>query len=193
MKRALTARPEGGPDAEFGPSVQLTAHVALIPLVRVGAYVGHDVSPMGGQTSARDVTQAGVRVKLLSPWPRGAWRAWVFAGFGYAGIYARSTTATRALISASPGTPPVDTEVTVQGAGGGYFDVPFGLGASYKFRRPWELSAELGVRTGFGHRGSAYVAPGPEVRRAGQAEGNALPSGKDSLAIGLTVGVLVDL
>jgi hypothetical protein len=81
----------------------------------------------------------------------------------------------------------------VQGAGGSFFEVPFGIGASYKLRKPWELCAELGGRAGFGHRGSLYTEPGPQVSSPGRADSNALPAGEDRFAVGLTVGVLVDL
>ncbi len=178
MRRVLTDRRPGGDDASFGPVGQLSGHIALLPLVRLGAYVGHDVSPMAGESSARDLTWGGLRVKLMSPWPRGTLRLWLFAGFGYAGVYARSTSV-----------PPR----VVHGAGGGFFDVPFGIGASYKFHKPWELCGELGMRTGFGHRGSAYEAPGPGIENAGMPAGNASAAGIDRFALGLTIGVLVDL
>jgi len=167
MKRVLVNRPSGGPDAGFGPVVQLTGHVALFPLVRVGAYLGHDISPMGGDLSARDLTWGGVRAKLMSPWPRGAVRAWLFAGFGVEGVYARSTARPGALI---------------EGAGGHFFEVPFGLGTSYTFRKPYALCAELGMRAGFAHSGSAYQAAAPQVA-----------PGADRFAIGLTVGFMLDL
>jgi hypothetical protein len=192
MKRALGDRPPGGADAGFGPAIQLAGHVALLPLVRVGVYAGHDISPMGGETSARDLTYAGLRAKIMSPWPRGSLRAWLFLGFGYAGVYARSTSAPR-LFPGAPGTPSVTSAAVVDGAGGGFFEVPVGIGASYKLRKPWELCAELGVRPGFGHSGSVYEAPGPRLRSAGRPDGNALPAGRDGFAIGLTVGLLVDL
>ena len=178
MKRVLTSRPAGGENAGFGPVAQLTGHLALLPLVRVGGYFGHDISPVGGERSARDLTWGGLRAKLMSPWPRGALRAWLFFGFGYAGVYARSTS--------TPG-------AVVHGAGGSYFEVPFGFGASYKLRKPWELCAELGMRAGFGHRGSTYEAPGPTRSSAGQADEHVPPAGTDRFAIGLTVGVLLDL
>lgn len=193
MKRVLADRPPGGGDAGFGPAFQVAAHVALLPLVRLGAYFSDDISPVGGVTSARNITSGGLRAKLMSPWPRGALRAWLFFGFGYSGVYARSTAAPRAFPGPPGGPPTTTSDATVQGASGGFFDVPFGLGASYKLRKPWELSAELGMVAGFGHRGSAYEAPGPQVKSAGRADTNAPPSGSDQFAIGVTVGVLLDL
>jgi len=195
MKRNLVNRPSGGHDAGFGPVGQLAGHVALFPLVRVGAYFGQDLSPIGGDGSARDLTWGGARAKLMSPWPRGAFRAWLFLGFGYSGVYARSTAGLRTF-PGPPGAPPVREAAVVQGAGGGFFEVPFGLGASYNFRKPFAVCAELGMRAGFGHSGSAYGPPGPEVKSAAavpRPDGNALPAGTDRFAIGLSVGVLIDL
>src|SRR3954449_10750703 len=69
MKRVLVNRPSGGEDAGFGPQGLLAAHVALFPLIRLGGYFGHDISPMGGELSARDLTWGGLRAKIVSPWP----------------------------------------------------------------------------------------------------------------------------
>jgi hypothetical protein len=178
MKRNLVNRPSGGKDAGFGPVGQLAGHIALFPLVRVGGYFGHDISPVGGDVSARDLTWGGLRAKIMSPWPRGSFRTWLFVGFGYEGVYARSSSIRGNL---------------VHGAGGGFFEVPFGLGASYMFRKPFAISTELGMRAGFGHSGSMYEDPGPRLTVPGQPDGNALPAGIDRFAIGLTVGVMIDL
>ena len=179
MKRVLGNREDGYPVTGFGPAGQLMGHIALLPLVRVGAYVGHDISPFssGGRLyseySARDITWAGLRAKIMSPWPRGDFRAWLFFGLGYAGVYQRSTS----VAPVAPGS-------FIPGAGGSFFEVPFGLGASYKLRKPWELCGELSGRAGFGHTGSIYDRPEPRS--------DARP-GTDGFAVGLTVGVLVDL
>lgn len=192
MKRVLADRPAGGKDAGFGPVAQVSAHVALLPLVRLGAYFGYEISPIGGDTSARDIAWGGLHAKLMSPWPRGALRAWLFGGFGYAGVYARSTSAPRNF----PGPaaqPSVTANALVSGTHGGYFDVPFGIGASYKLRKPFELCAELGGHAGFGHHGRAYEDPGPLVTSPGRDDSYAIPSGKDQLGVALTVGVIVEL
>jgi hypothetical protein len=193
-KRFLAHLPSGGHDPGFGPTAQLTGHVALLPLVRVGGWIAHDISPMHDPIAARDVTSGGLRVKLMSPFPRGDLRAWLFAGFGYAGVYARSYHATIAQKDPVTGAPlPVDA--LVQGAGGSFFEVPLGIGASYKLRKPWELAAELGLHLGFGHGGSVYEAPGPQLSYPGttRPDDNAGPAGIDRVAIGLTVGVMLDL
>jgi hypothetical protein len=191
MKRNLVERPTGsvGKDATFGPAGQLTGHVALFPLVRLGAYLGHDISPFQGEASARDITWGGLRAKIMSPWPRGDARVWLFFGFGYAGVYQRSTSTTAGF--PGPGGA-VTVERTVHGAGGGFFEVPFGLGASYKLRKPWEICAELGARAGFGHSGSVYEAPGPRMTSE-SGDSHVPPAGIDRFAIGMTFGVLLDL
>ncbi|MBX3230435.1 MAG: hypothetical protein KIT84_03125 [Labilithrix sp.] len=150
-KRFLTRRPAGVKDTLLGPSAQLASHVALLPLVHVGAYLGGDVSPQAGART-RFFGDGGLHLKGIIPFfPRGT-RGWIFTGFGYAGMG--------------------------QGRrGGGFFEVPFGFGASYKLRKPWELFAELGGKVGFAHWGSAY------------AGGNTI----DRLALGLSVGVMLDL
>jgi hypothetical protein len=191
MKRFVADRPPGARDASVGPAFQLAAHVALLPLIRVGGWVAHDLSPLGGDAAPRSFTSGGVRIKGMSPWPRGALRAWLFAGFGYAGVYAPSyRTSLPAAVEGAPA-----EGALVHGAGGAFFEVPVGIGASYKLRKPWELSAELGLRTGFGHSGSVYETPGRSVVLSSSpgGEGRLPPQGIDRLAVGLTVGVLADL
>lgn len=191
MRRVLTQRHRGTDDAGFGPTGQLTGHLALLPLIHVGGYFGHDVSPMPGDPSARQITFGGARVKGVLPWPRGGARTWVFAGFGYAGVYAPSYATTFALTQSDGST--ARQAVRVAGAGGGFFEVPFGIGASYRLFKPWELCAELGGRVGIGHSGSIYEPPGPGVAVPGGASQRVAPAGVDRFAVGLTVGVMIDL
>lgn len=155
-------------DATIGPAVQLAAHVALLPLVRVGGYLGADLSPGAGTFSARDFYSGGVRLKLMSPWPRGNVRTWLFFGFGAVGVYAPA-----------------------REAGGHLFELPIGIGASYKFRKPWAFSAELGFRYGFGHGGSVYDSA--YENRSDLARSTEPFQGIDRFALGLTIGVLADL
>lgn len=187
MKRFLADRPPGTEDVGFGPTGQLTGHVALFPLVRVGGYVGHDLSPLPGDGAARHVTFGGLRAKGMLPWVRRSMRAWVFAGFGYTGVYSPSYDTTFTVDGTGGGRPG-----RVQGAGGGFFDVPLGIGASYKLFEPWELVVELGARFGFGHTGAVYD-PGPHVRVADLPSHVRAPAGLDRFALGLTVGIMIDL
>jgi len=191
MKRFLVNRPANADDAGFGPTAQLTAHLALLPLVHVGAYLGADLSPLGGDAAARKLAFGGVRARGMLPWVRGTVRAWIFAGFGYSGVYAPSYETTFTITDAAGGS--TRRPVYVQGAGGGFFEVPLGIGASYRFFKPWELCAELGARFGFGHTGTAYEHPGPGVRVADLPPQNAAPAGFDRFALGLTLGILLDL
>lgn len=190
-KRFLASRPPGSGDAGFGPQGQLAAHIALLPVVRAGLYVGHDISPLAGDAAARDITWFGGRLKGTPPFALGDMRFFVFAGFGYSIVYARSYSTALAIPNGLGGT--TKTNVLVGGAGGGFFEVPFGIGATYKLRKPWALTAELGARVGFGHSGSAYEVPGPQVSIPGKPDDNVLPSGVDRFALGLTVGLLLDL
>ncbi len=191
-KRFLVERPAGSGDAGIGPSAQLSAHVALAPLVRAGLWVGHDISPLAGDAAARDMTSFGVRAKLMSPWPRGAFRAWLFAGFGYTRVWARSY---RSIFTMVPddGSPSVPAEGLVGGASAYFFEVPFGISASYKFWKPWEVFAELGCRVGFGHDGRVYDDPGRPLALPGRPNDRVLPHGTDRFALGLSLGILLDL
>jgi hypothetical protein len=191
MKRFLGARTISG-DAGFGPMLELEGHVALLPLVRVGLYVGHDISPMPDPIAARDLTWGGLHVKIMSPVPSGDVRMWLFTGFGYSAVYGRSFPRTVQIPSGLPGkSTPADG--TVQGAGGGYFQVPIGIGASYKLRKSIELIATLGVQIGFAFSGSLYEDPGPQLHVAGRPDDNVAPAGKDQYGLGLAVGILLDL
>jgi hypothetical protein len=191
MKRFLADRPNGVDDAGFGPTGQLTGHLALLPLVHVGGYFGHDISPLSGDASARNITFGGLRVKGIVPGIRGPIRAWIFAGFGYAGVYSPSFETT--FVFQDELMTPERRSVRVEGSGGSFFDVPFGIGASYKLFKPWELCAELGARFGFGHTGSVYEANGRRVTVPNSPPQNAISAGLDRFALGLTLGVLVDL
>ena len=186
-KRFLTSRPDGGGDAGFGPSLGLQAHLALLPMVRVGGYVTADLSPAEG-SSARRILAVGARAKLLAPWPQSPFRAWLFAGVGYVGVY--SPRFQRQLfIPPDPELPPRATDVSVEGAGGGFDEVPVGVGASYKLTKAyhWELFAELGARFGFGFTGGNYT--GRSASTPFGVEANLAPVGNDSISLGLSVGI----
>jgi hypothetical protein len=191
MKRFLASRPPGADDAGFGPTAQLTGHLALLPLVHVGGYAGMDISPMPADVAARNMFFGGLRAKGMLPWIRGSFRTWIFGGFGYSAAYAPSYSTTFTLTNGSE--QPERRPVTVEGGGGTFFEVPFGIGASYKVFAPWELCAELGARAGFGHSGTIYDEPGPGVRVESFASQRATPAGLDRFALGLTVGVMLDL
>ena len=189
MKRVLTSRTPEASDPGLGPTGEIHAHVALLPLVRVGAYLGHDISPQK-DTTARQITSFGARVKLNSPWPRDAWHAWVFTGFGYAAVYGPSYVRNVA-------TSPVATtreNFLVDGAGGSYFEIPIGIGVGYKIRKPLEITAELAGKLGLGFSGSLYdLGPGRVGRSPTQNQLSFDNPGNDSFGLGLLVGVSFDL
>jgi hypothetical protein len=120
----------------IGPMFELEGHVAVVPLVRAGAYVSFDLTPLA-EEGVRDAIAAGFSGRLYSPWPAGPFRAWLGLGFGYAAAHA-------------PGygmVPPTS---------GGFFQVPLGLGSSFRLSRSFELVGEAGTRIGFGFTGSEY-------------------------------------
>ena len=186
QKRMLGERPPGGADAGIGPVLQAQGHLALLPFVRVGAYFGHEVSP-SSPAAARRMTFGGLRVKVLPPWPRGRLRAWLFVGTGLVGVYAPSYRTDVTL--RTPGQPSEVREVLIGGSGGHFFEIPFGLGASYRLRRPYEIFTELSVRPGIGHQGSVYEAPGRAFVADGFGQNRLEPAGVDRWAVGLSVGL----
>lgn len=190
-KRFLANRPAGVDDAGFGPAVQLAGHVALMPLIRAGLYAGYAISPLGGDAAARDMIPFGMRFKIMSPFPRGETRAWLFLGFGYTLVSARRYETTIATPTGI-GTATTPSKVTVESAGGGFLGVPVGLGLSTQLFESLHLFGELGAHIGFAHNGSVYEAPGPQLKSEGLPDNNALPSGKDRIGLGLNIGILLD-
>jgi hypothetical protein len=175
-------------DAGFGPAASLEGHIALFPLLRVGAYVTGELSPQGG-VPMREMLAAGARVKITPPWPRGNARIYATLGVGYVGVYAPSY---HLSLQTTGGT---RVDGTIDGSGGGYLEIPVTFGVLYKVRKPIFLFAELWSRFGMGFSGSYYgggsggrsiVTPGFE----GQV---VAPAGKDLFTIGLAVGFGFDL
>lgn len=173
MDRITAGRDPAVPAPTFGPAAELHAHVALIPMVRVGAYVAEDISPVPG-LPAREITEAGLRAKVSPPLLSGPWRGWAFLGLGVARAYAPGHG------EAVPGSTPPG-EARVAGAAGGILDLPVGVGVGYRLRRPWQLFAELESRFGTIFWGPLYQ------RTMGEPYG-----GQDSFAVSLSVGVSWD-
>ncbi len=159
----------GAPSSPFvGPVGELHAHVAVVPMLRLGPYVTHDIAsyaPSAG-VPARQITEAGLRAKIAPPLLGGPWHLWGILGLGYARAYWPSHE------QASGGSAPVP------GIEGDFLDLPVGLGVGYHVRGPrdpWELTAELGARIGLAFLGAMYSdAP------------------RDSFALSLSVGVSLD-
>lgn len=176
----------------FGPTATVAAHVALIPLLRLGAYAMADLVPVDSEP-VRRYYGAGLRAKLQAPWLFGRVHMWGFAGIGYVGVYGPSESRTLSVqrVGDLQGEPTGPTQFSVGGSGGHYLEVPFGVGLGVRLRKPWELVFELGGRVGFGFAGSLYdgrdaVSPtaSPEV---------VAPVGNDTISTFLTVGIGLDL
>jgi hypothetical protein len=182
MRRVLTSN--DGYDASFGPVAQLYAHVAVLPMLRAGLYVSGDISPQS-QAPARHLLSGGLHAKITPPWIRtDVLTTWLFFGFGYAAAYAPSFH----LPSSTAAGTTVDT--FFPGASGHFFEIPVGIGAGWRIRKPWQLFAELGARIGFGHGGELYEGrPGSAV---GQPD-SFVQRGYDSFAVFLMAGVALDL
>lgn len=185
-------------NAGFGPTAQVLGHVALLPLVRVGGYLGYEISPLTGDAAARDMFGGGLRVKLMSPWPRGDVRFWLFVGFGYQAVHARSYRTNVAAQTLQPSTTP-SYDISVDGSGGHYWELPVGIGVSYKLRKPYQLFAELGARVGFSGQGTTYER-GPSATIGNLPPGALFPAssrldpaGDDRFSLGLSLGVMIDL
>ena len=81
----------------------------------------------------------------------------------------------------------------VDGSGGGFAEIPFGIGASYKLRGPLTVYAELLTRFGLGFWGTLYGENGG--RNAHDPENGPVSiasAGYDILSLGLVVGVGLD-
>jgi hypothetical protein len=173
-QRLMTGGSPGAPSPDPGPVVQLQAHLALLPMVRLGLYAAEDLSPAPDRV--RSFSAGGLHVRITPPLLPTPWRTWLFAGFGFAEAYDGGTRATGQL-----------------------FDVPGGLGLGAKLGRRTLLFGELGARFGLGFYGSLYRPPAPAVGSpagaapAGNSQGSALPYlGHDAVALSLTVGLSLD-
>lgn len=151
FQQRFFADPGAGSSVAEGGALTLDGHIALFPLLRLGAWVTGEVSKPLDDRPARELLSSGLRVKITPPWPRGAWRVWLATGFGYTGV------------------------ITPDG-GGGFFEVPIILGASYRIRKPIVFLMELGTRLGFGFWGSYYATGAPT----------------DVSAVALSLGIGVD-
>jgi hypothetical protein len=167
-KRFAAGGDAGAPSPGFGPSLELQGHVALLPMVRLGVYLGTDLSP-AAPDGLRTFWDGGLHLRLtppLAPWP---WRTWLFTGFGYA--FADDL---------GPGLP------------GGMLEVPVGLGLGRKVGSHALFFVELGARIGFGFYGRMYDRSAVETSgESGQSPGSAYV-GQDTFALSLSVGLSLE-
>jgi hypothetical protein len=183
-KRFPSGGEAGASSPSLGPAFELQAHVALVPMLRVGAYAAQDVSPVPG-AGVRTYWEGGLHAKVTPPLLSAPWRAYAFAGFGYAYTYAAS----------HRGVPPGGAaEVLFAGVSGGMLDAPVGLGIGARApgaMRSWVVFAVLAGRFGVAFYGPMYAGGAPPSV-AGGASGPALFLGKDSFALSLSVGLSLE-
>jgi hypothetical protein len=175
----------GAPGRGVGPVFELQGHVALIPMVRIGAYVSYDITP-DPPIGTRSFTGGGLHLRVSPPLLPAPWRTWVFAGLGAAYAYAASYHQVVTL-----GTQSVDA--VFSGASGGMLEVPLGLGLGYRLRglaAPWMVFTELGGRLGVWYWGPLY-GEAPYAVATGAGRYGPSP-GKDSFALSLSVGLSLE-
>jgi hypothetical protein len=154
------------PESTPGPSGEVVAHAAILPMLRAGPYVAFDLSPASG-TPARQVYAAGLRAKLTPPWLAAPWRFWGFLGAGLADAY---TPSRRSAADSVVGSSSI-----------GMLELPVGIGIGHKLHGPWELCAELGAR---------FVVAHGSIHSASISSGQLVPiDGDDLLAVSVSVGV----
>jgi len=135
-QRVLTSKVAGAGDPGLGASVDLSGHIALLPLVRLGLYAHHDAYALAG-LGVRDLDAAGLDATLAFPWLRRDVRAYARLGLGEAAVHSPS------------GDGPA--------AGWGSFtEVPVGVGLRFRLGRRLWLTTELTARVGFAFGGGAY-------------------------------------
>lgn len=194
MKRITTGAEDGTP--AFGPVVQLQAHLAVLPMLRVGLYASWDYAAMPSYGS-RNVYEGGIHAKLTPPLLSAPWKTYLYAGLG--GGYVRQE-GFQGLggVEADMRTIPV---VTYSANDGAIMEIPVGLGLAYQLGsapggrgRHWDLFFELGGRFGIAFFGSIYDPNGTATATEanlpnGQTVIHGPFLGQDSFALTLSVGV----
>ncbi|HEX3772487.1 MAG TPA: hypothetical protein VHV30_16530 [Polyangiaceae bacterium] len=180
MKRFGNGEVVGAPSRDPGPVFELDVHLALLPMLRAGVYVAHDIEPLS-YGPAREFTEAGLRAKLTPPLIGGPWQTWVFAGAGYARVYEPSHALYPSEFAGASG------PVLVDGEGGGLLELRLGLGIGVRLGRGWEPFVELGGRGALA-AGSLYDREFCTSSGTGICGGEPY-AGKDSFALSLSVGL----
>jgi hypothetical protein len=163
-QRFSTGADRRAPAPSVGPSFAVEAHVALLPMVRAGAYFTQDTSP-APPASPRTSWAGGLHARVAPPLLGGAWRTWLAAGVGYAYVYSIE-----------------------QHAAGGLIDLPVGVALGRKMGSPMSALVpfvELGARFGFGWQGPIYD-------HAAAASAGALYAGKEWFAMCASVGLSLE-
>jgi hypothetical protein len=180
-------------DANMGPIIGGQGHIALNRFVRVGGYAQFEISPLdGAPSSSRSMLALGLQGKLISPWPTRAWRLWLTLGVGYVAVWAPSYT-----ITLFPDPDPQGLgsyPATVDPSGGGFLEVPLGVGVSYRVYKPVVVYAELLGRFGGGFWGTLYGENGGRNATSPLLGRSTIPpAGNDLFSLGLVAGVGFDI
>jgi hypothetical protein len=172
-------------DRAPGPVVQLQGHVALIPMVRIGAYFSYDVSPLP-PVGTRSFYEGGLHLRVTPPLLPAPWRLWVYGGLGYAYTYAASYHRQETIGMQS-------VDVLFNGVPGGLLEAPLGFGLGYRLRgvaAPWMPFVELGGRGSVWFFGPMYLDPQSVTAQGYRVFGPY--AGKDSFALTLSVGLSLE-
>jgi hypothetical protein len=141
--------------------VGLNADVALIPLVRVGVYGDFEYA-YTGEPKSPTVLSFGARIKVGPPTPFHDTHFYGFVGVGYAELFAPGYLLPISGSNTASGNPAFAAFARTTG---GFVELPFGVGAAWRFRRPYELVVELSGRIGLASSGGYfYERPGERPR-----------------------------
>jgi hypothetical protein len=143
MQRLTTDRDVAAREPDPGPVGELHAHIAVLPMLRLGPYLAHDVV-LGAVD--RQTTEAGLRAKITPPLLAHPWKAWAFLGFGYARSYRPSHSLAQGPVGSGH----------IGGVEGGIGGGLIGVGVGTRFRAPWLLYAEVAGRFGLAFSGAMY-------------------------------------
>jgi hypothetical protein len=172
-----------------GPTAGMQGHIALFPFIRAGVYASWDMSPTNGRAPPREFFSFGAQGKVFSPWPSGDLRLFLTAGVGYAGVLAPGGY----TVPLQPRNDPMVYMATVDGSGGGFAEIPVGIGVSYRLRTPYLVYAEVLSRFGMGFWGTLYGEKGGRNAREPTLGTQAIGmDGYDLFALGLVVGIGLD-
>jgi hypothetical protein len=183
-----------GLPGSIGPVVGLEGDVALVPLLRLGAYADFEYADTG-EPAAPTAVSFGGRVKVMLPGYRGGVHWWLFTGFG--GVVLDAPGYSQSVVVPVTEASLSTVSATVPSATGYFMEVPVGIGMGWRLRKPWELVAELQGRFGFDMGGSYFTddGTGNGLSRPATAPASpqiSIPTGTDVLAILLTVGIGLD-